>query len=282
MPHLLNADCIEPERLHAAFTAAFADYLIGPFMLAPADWPAFLARQAIDLAASRVALDTAGEVDAFAFVAWRDARRARLATMGARPSARGSGIAPALLDELIGRLAAQGVSTLELEVFAQNERALRLYRSRGFEVRHALHGYTMACAASGDGPQTGITEVERSAAMAWLGAAAQRIDGLPLQVTPTCLAASPAPLVAWRAHDAQCVFHVADGATLRIASLVDLDAAQPGARALVRALAGRHPGHTLQVPALQRLDVGGQALRDAGALPQPLHQWLMVTPLPAR
>jgi ribosomal protein S18 acetylase RimI-like enzyme len=282
LPAPLPADTIAPAVLHAAFEAAFADYLIGPFRVAPADWPALLARQAIALAPSRVVVD--GErVVAFAFVALRDAHHWRLATMGALPEARGSGVAPALLDELIARAAAAGVETLELEVFAQNERALRLYRSRGFEPRHELHGYVLEAAdapadAAADAPDRTVEVVDRAAAMAWLDDASRRIADLPLQVTPACLATLAAPLQAWRCGGAQIVFDTGTETTssVRIHSLVDTDPEQRDAAVLVGALCRRFAGRRVAVPQLQRLDVSGAALRAAGFAPLPLHQLLMV------
>lgn len=288
-PDLLQqpADRIEPERLHAAFESAFADYLTGPFRLTLADWPAFLARQAIDPRLGRVALRQE-RIVAFAFVARRDDRHWRLATMGALPEARGTGAAPALLDELIARAARSGVEELELEVFAQNERALRLYLGRGFAVQHELHGYTLASARSRDDDGSAFDSVDRATAMAWLHGAMARIPHLPLQVTPACLANLATPLQAWQSGQAQLVFGVAAGPdaasppTVRIHSLVDHDTAgQQGALALMTALGRRHAGHTITVPQLQRLDVGGQALRALGFAAAPLHQVLMTLSPPS-
>ena len=62
----VRGDEIAPQALHAAFTAAFSDYLIGPFQIPPAQWPMFLARQGVDLALSRVALDSAETLSSFA------------------------------------------------------------------------------------------------------------------------------------------------------------------------------------------------------------------------
>lgn len=275
------ADAQAAAELHAAFESAFSDYLIGPFRLGLDAWPTLLARQAIELSLSRVALD-GGQVMAFAFVARRDASHWRLATMGARPEARGSGAAPALLDELIARAASEGVAALELEVFAQNERALRLYRSRGFEPLHELHGYVQEVAmAPAEAPPAQPAIVERAEALAWLDAAAQRIEGLPLQVTPACLAGLPMPWTAWRQGSAQLVFEAADdpAKSVVVHGLVDTDAAQHDATALVAALCRLHAGRRIVAPQLQRLDVAGLAFRRAGFAALPLHQLLMVRPL---
>lgn len=273
-----RADRVPPERLHAAFGEAFADYLIGPFALPFAAWPAFLARQGIDLPLGRVALAGDGAVAAFALVAPRPASaRWRLATMGARPAARGSGAAPALLDDLVARATTAGVPAIELEVFAQNERARRLYAGRGFVAQHALHGFERVAGAAG---ATAIepVPVDLAAASRWLERHAPA--DLPLQVLGPSLAGLGLVLTAWQHGSAQLVFGRAGDGGLVVYSLVDADARQADAAALVQVLLARHGGETIRVPALQRDDVGGRALRGAGFVQQPLHQLWMVKALP--
>nr|WP_316640473.1 GNAT family N-acetyltransferase [uncultured Roseateles sp.] len=274
---LVPGDQLAPELLHAAFTAAFADYLIGPFQLSAEQWPQFLGRQAADLGLSRVAM-RGGEPLAFALVAPRSPGRWRLATMGALPSARGSGAAPALLDDFMARAAAAGLDAVELEVFAQNERALRLYQGRGFATRHELHGYSLARACF-DGTAPSADEIDLPAAFAWLDETALGLSDLPLQITPVSLRALPNSLQALRRGQAQLVFSVTAPALVTVHSLVDRDPAQADALALLQQLLARHPQHEIKVPQLQRIDVGGQALRQLGFQVQPLHQLLMVRPL---
>lgn len=287
LPSLVAADAVAPALLHDTFREAFADYLIGPFLIPLDQWPAFLARQGVDLGRSRVALRD-GRPLAFALVAPRPAQgRWRLATMGALPAARGRGAAAQLLDELVARAAAQGLGGLELEAFAQNERAVRLYRSRGFSVRHALHGFEAPADMPDDMPDDGqgvaghaaVEAVDFAAGLAWLEQAARRLDDLPLQVCAPVLAALPGAPRVWRQGPAQLVFGVPDEGAITVHSLVDATPEQAGALALLRALRQRHPGRAIRVPALQRDDLGGQALRRAGFTPQPLHQWWMHKPL---
>ena len=84
----------------------------------------------------------ASAIAAFSFVCPRpEVGRWRLGIMGALPTARGTGAAPALLDDFIDRARGEGLTWVELECFAENERALRLYRSRGFEPVDALDGW---------------------------------------------------------------------------------------------------------------------------------------------
>lgn len=290
---LLPADGIAPARLHAAFVAAFADYVAGPFRVSLEAWPDVLARQGVDLALSRAVLDAAGTVQAFALVAVRrESPRWRLATMGALPTARGGGAARGLLADLIVRAGAAGCSALELEVFAQNPRALALYRRHGFEARHALHGYRWGGAGVADAvaggtpapparpvPDGGPREVGRAEALAWLAHAAARLPELPLQVTAQGLAAWPA-WSAWQRGAAQLVFgQSAAGETVRVHSLVDPEPGQRDAEAMLRALQAKYASSVIDVPQLQRPDLGGEALQRCGFAVLPLHQLWMYRPI---
>lgn len=271
-------DSVAPERLHAAFTAAFADYLLGPFQVAPAQWPQFLARQGIALPESRVALD-GEDVLAFCLVAPRPETASwRLGTMGALPAARGSGAAPALLDDFVARAAARGIAAIELECFAQNTRALRLYEGRGFRVVDELHGWRRDGDAVPVREVAAVQPVDLDAAFAWIEAA--QADGceLPLQVTPRSLRALPVALQAWQHADAQLVFSRAEDGRLTIHALVDRAPAQAAAFALLSALLAQHPGAALSVPQLQRPVLGGDALARIGCERLPLHQLWMRRP----
>jgi ribosomal protein S18 acetylase RimI-like enzyme len=272
---------------HAAFTDAFSDYLIGPFKLTLAQWPGFLARQGVDMALSRAAL-AGGRLLAFALTAPRAGLRPprwRLGTMGAVPAARGAGLAPLLLDDFLARAQAHGAGHAELEVFAANERAVRLYQRRGFEVVHGLYGYERAADAPpaagppADDPLAAPQAVPLDDAWAWLDETERRLPDLPLQVTSSVLAVaaatSPGTLQAWRVGNAQLVFADRPGEPVLLHSLIDADPAQAGALALAQGLVAALPGRVLRMPPLQRADLGGNALERAGFVRQPLHQWLM-------
>lgn len=272
---------LPPAQLHGAFVTAFADYLLGPFQVALDAWPVFLGRQAVDLAHSVVAMRD-GQVIAFCLVAPRPELGIwRLATMGAVPAARGSGAAAALLDDFLVRARQAGMHTAELECFAQNERAQRLYRGRGFAEIHALPGYLreaggpVAGAGAGDFRDTDAPAVSLEDAYAWLDRCNLALGDLPLQVTPRALRALPLALQAWRLGSAQLVFAVTGPDALSVCSLVDTGAGQLGAQALVARLARDFSGHRITVPQLQRPDLGGQALERLGFSRQPLHQLLM-------
>lgn len=273
---LVPTDQVAPAALHAGFGRAFADYLAGPFDLPLAQWPGFLLRQGVDLSLGRAAVDDRGTVLAFALVAPRPAlARWRLATMGAGPEARGSGAAALLMEDLLLRARTAGCRALELEAFAQNERALRLYRRHGLVERHALHGYEHH--APGGDPVAPPADLACTPdqALDWLRKAEAQVVDLPLQVCATVVGALAVPWTAWRRGSAQLVF-TGDRATgLVVRSLIDLDAAQHDAQALLQALAAAHPGARIQVPPLQRTDLGGAAALRCGHASQALHQWFM-------
>jgi hypothetical protein len=198
-----------------------------------------------------------------------------------------------LLDDLLARARPNGVRSVELEVFAQNERALRLYRSRGFAVLHVLHGYEIRPDADADadadvqagrspshhGPDPSVQPVSLASTFAWLADTAAQIVDLPLQVTPASLSKAPPGLVAWRRGSAQIVFGEPGPGPVVVHSLLDHQPAQADAEALVRALRRHRPGVGIQVPPLQRAELGGDALRRAGLAAQPLHQVLMARPI---
>jgi ribosomal protein S18 acetylase RimI-like enzyme len=271
------ADAIAPAALHAAFAAAFSDYLLGPFNVPLGQWPIFVGRQAAELALSRAAMRE-GKLLAFALVAPRpEIGHWRLATMGALPEARGSGAAPALLDDFIARATAAGMRGVELECFAQNERAQRLYRGRGFEPVHPLYGYVrdadlpLPASVSADGAVT----VDLATAFSWLDLRDLELGDLPLQVTTPSLRAQPVALQACQRGSAQVVFAVNGTQSVTIHSLVDTQSGQHEALALAAQLVKAHPQHRVVVPQLQRPDLGGEALERIGFERQPLHQLLM-------
>lgn len=274
---LAAADTRGVPELHEANLAAFSDYIAGPLQLTIDQWPSLMGRQGIDLGLSRVAVQ-GGEVVAFAYACPRvESGRWRLAIMGATPAARGTGAAQALLDDFLARAHAAGMGAAELECFARNERALRVYRSRGFEVVCPLNGWKSpgapepAPARDAHAPE--VRAVAREEALAWLADANARVDTLPFPNTHFSQSAQPRPLTFWRSGEALMAFSAVEGTTTHIHSLVDLDPALRGADALARAVRGAHPD--VFAPPVLRDDLGGAALARAGFEPAELNQVLM-------
>lgn len=274
---LVPADAVPAADLHAAVVAAFADYLAGPFAVAFEGWPDALARQGIALAPSRVVLRD-GQVRAFALVAPRpQGRRWRLGSMGAVPEARGSGAAPALLDDFVARAAAAGQVAVELECFARNERALRLYKSRRFIPRHELTGWTLAEGVPTPAPVGAPPrEIDRESAFDWLDAAERHVGELPLQVTASVLAASVRPLRFFQRGSALVAFSDTGEGAIQVHSLVDTANTQVDAQAVVAAMRATRPLAAVSVPAIQRDDLCGNALARLGFEREELHQLMLV------
>ncbi len=271
-----SAALLPAATLHAAFGAAFADYLIGPFLLPFEAWPAFLARQGVALELSRVALDGEGRVLAFALTAPRPRQASwRLGTMGALPAARGSGAAPALLEDFLVRARRAGCRRAELEVFAQNERARRLYERQGFIARDALYGYHGAPVA---GPAPALRELGWDEALDWLDAAEAQDLALPLQQTRLGLASAQGQR-AWAFGGALLTGapKADDARAFQIGALVDRSPVQADAHALLQGLAAQHPHwQDWRMPQLLRPAVGGEALERQGLQRQALHQlWML-------
>ena len=272
---LVAADSRTTAELHEANLAAFSDYIAGPLQLTVDQWPSLMGRQGIDLALSRVAVQ-GGEVVAFAYACPRvESGRWRLAIMGATPAARGTGAAQALLDDFLARAQAAGMGAAELECFARNERALRLYRSRGFDVVCPLNGWKSpgAPAPARDAHVPEMRAVAREEAFAWLADANARVDMLPFPNTHFSQSAQPRPLTFWRCGEALMAFSAVEGTPTPIHSLVDLDPALRGAETLARAVRETHPD--VFAPPVLRDDLGGAALARAGFEPAELNQVLM-------
>lgn len=74
-------------------------------------------------------------------VAWLVADEGEIANLAVTPEVWGSGVGARLLDAALHEAADRGVVNVYLEVRDSNERARRLYRSRGFEEVGRRRGY---------------------------------------------------------------------------------------------------------------------------------------------
>jgi GNAT superfamily N-acetyltransferase len=269
---IVAADTRPAADLCAAFNSAFSDYVTGPVHIPLEVWDSLNARQGAVDTLGRVAVRD-GEVIAFGLVCPRpETNRWRLGAMGAVPAARGSGAAQALLDDFLARAKHAGVAEVELECFAANERALRLYRGRGFEVVGALNAWK-ATDAPVSAPARDVRALDRATAFAWLAAANRQVANLPFQNTDRSLAEQARPLTFWQCDDALMVFSMAEGTPTTIHALVDLDPSLDAAKALALALRAAHPGAI--APPLLPDALGGAALGRAGFEQQALGQVFM-------
>ncbi|NPA27215.1 MAG: ribosomal protein S18-alanine N-acetyltransferase [Chloroflexi bacterium] len=83
---------------------------------------------------------TTGEVVGF-LVLWLVADQAEIATVAVAPDHRRRGLARALMDRALREACAQGARQVDLEVRADNQAALALYHSLGFQVTGRRRGY---------------------------------------------------------------------------------------------------------------------------------------------
>lgn len=260
--------------------AAFSDYLIH-ISIPPEHWDLVLKSQGISIDDS-FAIGEDDKVLALILVC-KAGNRMRVATMGAVPEARGTGAAGRLMDKVTDEAKRRdGIKTLELECFAQNERAIRLYKSKGFTSVEVLHGYTSEPVGDAAAPESAaealnVYAVSAESAIAWLEDA--RIAHLPLQVGPESMRALPESMFqVFRLGSAQLFSKPSSPNTL-IINMIDTSPAQEDARALLRLFRAAHPEKKIFVPELQRTDLGGDALEAEGFERKNLYQELMVMSL---
>ncbi len=67
---------------------------------------------------------------------------------GVAPESRGNNITAKLYDHILPRLRAIGISKMKLEVITQNEKAIKVYRSIGYEIKRVLDCYKGAATAN--------------------------------------------------------------------------------------------------------------------------------------
>jgi ribosomal protein S18 acetylase RimI-like enzyme len=271
---IVAAASVSPEAVCDAFNAAFGDYLITFPTMDVDGWLGFVRRQGIDVAQSKVAV-SGDAVVAFAMITPRPLQRTRIAVMGARPATRGTGVAARLLDDAVAASVARRDRWIELEAFAQNERAVRLYRSRGFEADVELLGF-IAQPGVGLANDEPVRAVSRAEAAAWASAIdVEHPALLPWQVGGEAILAALGSPVLWRIGAAQMMFVETDASTLAVLGLIAREGADDDAVRLLAALRRRYPERLLRAPQIHRADGPARAFEAAGWERPPLHQFLM-------
>jgi hypothetical protein len=271
---IVEAARVAPAALREAFNEAFSDYLLKFPILDLDGWRAFVGRQGIDIELSKVAV-SGDTVIAFAMITPRPLQRTRIAVMGARIAARGTGAAPRLLDDAVTSSLARRDRWIELEAFAQNERAVRLYRSRGFEVDADLIGF-VAPPSQGLAQDEAVRDVSREEAATWARALDQDHPALlPWQVGGEAVLAALGSPRAWRIGEALLVFTELNADTINMSTLLDRGADQRDAVRLIGAVRHRYPRALLKAPQIHRADGAARAFEAAGWTREPLYQHLM-------
>lgn len=266
------AASVSTDEIRDCLNESFSDYLIRLPRFEADGWSTFLHRQGVDIGLSRVGI--AGDrVVSFALVTPRSSVSWRVAVMGARPDARGTGIAPRLLDETIAEAQSRRITSIELEVFAQNTRALRLYQSRGMTPASVLKAFDAT--ATSRRAMLPVTSVTHDAAVR----RARDIEALspvylPWQVCSESIRRMPGVPHCWQSGSAQLVFAEMTGLIL-VQSLLDSDPAHASASGLLATLRDAYPEAMLRAPQLQAENGAARAFRDAGWTEADLYQNLM-------
>lgn len=278
--NLVAADRFDRARLAACFTAAFDGYIAGSFVMDAQTLVPFLDRQGADLALSRC-VERDGALVGLCFVGEFERcsaeggtlRCRRVGGMGVVAAARGSGASRQLLQQVIDDARAAGCDQLELEVFAQNDPAVRLYRAFGFEEVAPLWGFEREAGDLPALPSGTPKRMARRCAAQWVAVRGPR--DLPYQLSAHTVAKAPDGSTLWRLGKALAIFSEPQPGRLALSLLVDMRRNQADARALLAALIHAHPAHAIRVPQLMRDDCAAEALRDLGFRQLALHQLQM-------
>lgn len=126
------------EQFAAHLGACFEGYSV-PFSLPPERFARRFVAEDISLTDSCIWWND--DVLAAAAVITRRGESARLGAFSLIPAYRGKGYGKKLLTPLLQDLRAKGVRQMWLEVIQDNLAGVGLYRSLGFEIRQALHGF---------------------------------------------------------------------------------------------------------------------------------------------
>jgi ribosomal protein S18 acetylase RimI-like enzyme/predicted GNAT family acetyltransferase len=257
-------------ELADVFTRAFAGYIAGDVQMTPALLTGMIAQGGIDLNLSQVAYRHDAPVG-FALIA-RQGWASRVAVMGIVPEAQGQRVGWQLLVTLVEQARARGERMMELEVFEQNTRAIRLYEALGFRPLRRLYGYS--CEAiqgdrSVDLKQIDIFDVARQIASD--GAA-----DLPWTASGIHIARMGAPSLAYRLGEAVAVITDPSAETIAIRAFhVPSSTRRQGqGRRLISTVAGEFPDKRWVVPALCPEEYGG-FFEAVGFVRQEINQFQM-------
>jgi ribosomal protein S18 acetylase RimI-like enzyme len=90
---------------------------------------------------AKLAVDPADRVQAFVRVTPKPNRGGEISSLGRHPRCRGQNVGPALMGCGLELLWSRGARRIELDVAANNERAIALYRDFGFEIASTMNVY---------------------------------------------------------------------------------------------------------------------------------------------
>ena len=261
----------------AVFSAAYQDYLAGPFTANAAELSRILYHQGADLWLSRF-LRVHGQWAGFGYIN-RTGERARLAGMGFVPSARGQGLGRRLLEQLILESRDRGERGMSLEVFEQNHPAVALYRKAGFRDVGRLYGWRHSGFTFDECPEIArISEIPVDSLLNRPHAI--EYPDLPWQISRHALACLPPGARTYTLEDAALIIGdpVSPAIPVRILAATTLESRAmnwPALRTLAQSVIASIPGRTWTAPQLFPEPFGPSFFEPLGFQRLPLNQILM-------
>jgi len=251
------------------FNRAFKGYIAGDAHFTPHSFAALLARDGVDLALSAVALRDDQPIG-FALIARRGAS-SRVAAFGIVPEAQEKGAGKIFMEQVIAQARARADREMVLESFEQNTRAVRLYRSLGFEPLRRLMGYegTNLAGTPASLQAVDVTEMARHQ-LGW------QPDDLAWQCSGEALMKFGPPYVTYRMDDSYILITDPSAERIVVRGLaVPPDQQRQGkATRMLAAVLAAHPGKAWFVPQICPEEIGSIFLRN-GFQPLPLNQFQM-------
>ncbi len=250
-------------------TRSFEGYFV-PIVMSEANLLARIRLDSIDLSESRLVM--AGESVAGAALIARRGWSSRVAAMGIVPEWRHQGVGKFLMNELLSDARQRGDHEMMLEVIEQNDAAVHLYESTGFQKVRRLVGLSAEEAHGTEMP--GLEEID----VRELGRliSAHGLHDLPWQLSAETIAQFTPPYRAYRMDAAYALISDPEAKQVRFFSLlVEPSARGTGmAQQLLRAIMARHPEKSWHVPAIFPEEIIGP-FEAAGFRRDELSQWQM-------
>jgi ribosomal protein S18 acetylase RimI-like enzyme len=250
------------------FNQAFQNYLAGWHDLDVPGLARFLSAQGVDVCYSRF-VRANGELVGFGYIN-RTAGTPRLAGMGTIPRARRSGAAGSLLMHLLSEAKDRGDRAMVLEVFEQNEPAVKMYQRHGFQIISRLLGWRRGPAAQEEAPA--LEQMSLLEASHRLRAPAY--PDVPWQISSHAVAKVPVAH-AFRVKEAGIVLGDTKAGPIRIHACFADDANEKAARNGLAAVMSHYPGREFFAPPIFPEQFGAGIFQPLGFQREPLNQLLM-------
>lgn len=261
------------DALADLFNRSFEGYIGGAVQFSVPTLADFLYRESVSLSLSLVAMRDNTPVG-LAMIS-RRGWTSRVAAMGVHVDMQGKGIGGWLLQRLMEAARARGDHVVQLEVFEQNTRAVKLYEKYGFRALRRLFGFS-GDHLTGEAADLQVTDVADVARLvtAWGS------PDLPWQCSGETLIKHGPPSAAYRMGECGAVISAPAAERILIRALaVPPDRQRKGmATRLVSALIAAHPGKQWFVPQICPEEFAPIFIRN-GFTYEPLNQFHMAVML---